>query len=347
MKAVMKTNTGVGVQIKDIPKPTLPKNYSNGEVIVRVAACGICGTDLGVYDWSKWTAQYMQIPRVIGHEITGTIVEVGEECGNWKVGDRIVADTYLGCGKCYFCHMGKFNLCENRKSLGLNIDGGMAEYVAIPSISLFHLPTNVSFTVGAAIEPFGVAMHAFEQSGFKPGDHVLILGCGPIGLGMLMLAKSSSASKVFITGIQMDKIRLSKAKELGADAIFNIEKEDPQPIVMKETQGRGADIVFVCVGSEKVLSQAARMVRPGGTVMALGLFHGDANFDPNLMVERELTFKGSFRRSPETWYRILNLVSNNIISLEGLISHVLPLQEIEKAFQLLKNGEAIKIVITP
>lgn len=347
MKAVMKTNAGVGVEIKDVPIPTLPKNYSNGEVIVRVGACGICGTDIEVYNWSKWIAQYMQIPRVIGHEITGTIVEVGEECGNWKVGDRIVADTYLGCGKCYFCRIGKFNLCENRASLGLNIDGGMAEYVAIHSINLFHLPANVPFTAGAAIEPLGVAMHAFEQSGFKPGDNVLILGCGPIALGMLMIAKSSGASKVFITGIQLDKIRLNKAKELGANAIFNVEKEDPQPFIMEETQGRGVDIVFVCVGSEGIFSQAAKMVRPGGIVIVLGLFHEDENFDPNLIVERELTFKGSFRRAPETWYRMLSLVGNNIIPLKELVSHVLPLQEIERAFQLLKNGEAIKVVITP
>jgi 2-desacetyl-2-hydroxyethyl bacteriochlorophyllide A dehydrogenase len=347
MKAVMKVKEGVGVEIKDIPRPTLPKNYPNGEVVVKVAACGICGTDLGVYDWTKWTAQYMQIPRVIGHEIAGTIVEVGEQCGNWKVGDRIVADTYLGCGKCYFCHIGKFNLCENKASLGLKIDGGMAEYVAIPSINLFHLPANVSFTVGAAIEPFGVAAHAFEESGFKYADHVLILGCGPIGLGMLMLAKAAAASKVFITGIDLDKIRLEMAKKLGADAIFNINNADPRPVVMKETKGRGVDIVFVCVGSEGVLAQAASMVRPGGTVIVLGLFHGESTFDPNLMVEKELTFRGAFRRSPETWYRILNLIGNNIISLDALISHVLPLDEVERAFQLLKRGEGIKVVIAP
>jgi len=347
MKAVMKLNEGIGVTLENIPRPTLPKNFPNGEVVVKVGACGICGTDLGVYDWTKWTAQYMKIPRVIGHEITGTIVELGEQCGNWRVGDRIVADTYLGCGKCYFCHIGKFNLCENKASLGLKIDGGMAEYVAIPSMNLFHLPPNVSFTAGAAIEPFGVAAHAFEESGFKFADHVLILGCGPIGLGMLMLAKAAAASKVFITGIDQDQIRLKKATELGADAIFNISNDDPGPLVMKETRGRGVDIVFVCAGSEGILAQAASMVRPGGAVIALGLFHGESPFDPNIMVEREITFRGSFRRSPETWYRILDLIGNNIISLDALISHVLPIDEVERAFQLLKSGEGIKVVIAP
>lgn len=347
MKAVMKTRPEKGVEIREVPRPVLPKNYPKGEVIVRVGACGVCGTDIGVYNWSQWTAKYMQIPRVIGHEISGTIVEVGDECDNWKVGDRIVADTYLGCGRCFYCQVGKFNLCENRKSLGLNIDGGMAEYVAIPSINLFHLPSNVSFEVGAAIEPLGVAMHGFEQSGFKPGDNVLVLGCGPIGLGMLMIARISGAPKVFVTGARLDKVRLDMAGKLGADATFNVEQDDPRPRIMAETNGRGVDIVFVCAGSAGILSQAAQLVRPGGTVIVLGLFHGADQWDPNLMVERELTFKGSFRRAPETWIRMLRLVGSGIIPLKELVSHVIPLQDIERAFQLINDGEAIKVVVTP
>jgi L-iditol 2-dehydrogenase len=289
----------------------------------------------------------MQIPRVIGHEIAGTIVEVGKGCGNWKVGDRIVADTYLGCGKCYFCQIGKFNLCDHRKSLGLNIDGGMAEYVAIPAMNLFPLPSNTSFEVGAAIEPLGVAMHAFEQSGFKPGDRILILGPGPIGLGMLMIAKASGSSRVYMTGITLDGFRLNKARALGADIVFNSETENPGSRILDETQGRGVDIVFVCTGGEGVLTQAAKLVRKGGIVVVLGLFHGKIDFDPNLMVEKELIYKGSFRRAPETWYRMLDLVENGTIPLKEIVSHILPLERIEKGFQLIRNGEAIKVIVTP
>ena len=139
MKAVMKTKPEPGLEIKEIPRPTLPKNYPDGEVIVKVEACGICGTDIPIYDWTPWIANFMTIPRIIGHEISGTIAEVGKGCGSWKVGDRIVSDTYLGCGKCYFCLTGKYNLCDHRQSLGLDldIDGGMAEYVAVPVMNLF------------------------------------------------------------------------------------------------------------------------------------------------------------------------------------------------------------------
>jgi L-iditol 2-dehydrogenase len=347
MKAVMKTKPGPGLEIKEIPKPSLPKNFPEGEVIVKVGACGICGTDLGIYDWTPWIAQSMQIPRVIGHEISGTIVEVGKESGNWKVGDRIVSDTYLGCGKCYFCQTGKFNLCDNRQGLGSNIDGGMAEYVAIHVMNLFHVPSNVSLEVGAALEPFGVSMHAFEQSGFKAGDKVLILGPGPIGLGLLMIARASGCSKVFITGIGLDQLRLKKAKELGADAIINIEAEDPVNHVMDDTQGRGVDLVFICAGGKGVLMQAMKMVRKGGTVIVLGLFHGEADFDPTLMVEKELTFKSSWRRTPETWYRILDLVGNGTVNLREIVSHTIPLQEIERGFQLIRKGEGLKVVVTP
>lgn len=347
MKAVMKTKPQAGLEVKEIPKPTLPKNFPTGEVIVKVGACGVCGTDIGVYHWTPWTARFMQIPRVIGHEMAGTIVEVGKECEHWKVGDRIVSDTYLGCGKCYFCQIGKFNLCDNRQSMGLNMDGGMAEYVAIPVMNLFPLPLNVSFETGAAIEPLGVAMHAFEESGFKPGDTILILGPGPIGLGLLLIAKAAASSKVFMTGISSDSLRLDKAKKLGADACFNVDAEDPVKHIMDATCGRGADIVFVSAGSKEILMQAAMMVRKGGTVVVAGLFHGETHFDPNLLVEKELTFKGSWRRRPETWHRILALVGNGTIPLAEMVSHVLPLEEIEKAFKLIQSGEAMKVVIIP
>jgi L-iditol 2-dehydrogenase len=223
----------------------------------------------------------------------------------------------------------------------------MAEYVAIPVMNLFPLPSNASFEVGAAIEPLGVAMRAFEQSGFKPGDKILIIGPGPIGLGMLMIAKISGSSKIFITGVNVDQERLKKAKELGADTVFNIQKEDPLNRIMDETQGRGVDIAFVGVGSKEVLVQATKMVRKGGTVIVFGIFQEKADFDPSLMVVKELTFKGSWRRNPETWYRCLDLVGSGKINLNEIISHILPLQEIEKAFQLLKKGEAIKVVMTP
>jgi L-iditol 2-dehydrogenase len=223
----------------------------------------------------------------------------------------------------------------------------MAEYVAIPAMNLFLLPSNISFEVGAALEPLGVAMHAFEQSGFRPGDSVLILGPGPIGLGMLMIARSSGSSKVYMAGITLDRFRLSKAKDLGADGVFNSETENPGNRIFDDKRGRGVDIVFVCAGGEGVLMQAAKLIRKGGTVVVLGLFHGKTDFDPNLMVEKELIYKGSFRRPPETWYRILDLVGNGTISLEKIVSHVLPLEAVEKGFQLIKKGEAIKVVITP
>jgi 2-desacetyl-2-hydroxyethyl bacteriochlorophyllide A dehydrogenase len=347
MKAVMKVRPEPGIEIREIERPKLPKNYPSGEVIVRVEACGVCGTDIGVYDWSKWIAQYMQIPRVIGHEIAGTIVEVYDDTGLWKVGDRIVSDTFLGCGKCYYCLIGKFNICANRASIGLNIDGGMAEYVAIPTINLFKLQDDISFIEGAAIEPLGVAMHGFEQSGFIAGDRILILGCGPIGLCVLMIANRSGASKLIITGVELDTLRLKKAEELGADLALKAERKGCKEIILQETNMRGADVVFVCAGSNGVLSQALETVRPGGTIVVLGIFHKDECLDTNIVVERELTIRGSFRRAPETWFRMLNLLEKKQLPLKNIITHTLPLNEIENAFQLLKKGEAIKVVVIP
>lgn len=346
MKAVVKTRPGVGIEIKEIPKPTFPKNFPKGEVLVKVEACGICGTDVAIYHWTPWVAHLMQIPKVIGHEISGTIVEVGQEAGNWKAGDKVVSIAFLGCGHCYFCQIGKFNLCDNLQILGTDIDGGMAEYVAIHKMNLFHLPLNISFEAGAAIEPLGISMHAFFQSDFKVGDKILILGPGPIGLGLLMIAKLSGASKIFVTGINLDCLRLQKAKEWGADMTFDIGEENPIDRVMQETNGKGVDIAFVCAGSEDILMQASIMVRKGGTVVVPGLFHGEVKFDANRMVDKELTFKGSWRRNPEPWYRTLDLVEHGLINLEKMISHRISLCEIEKGFQLIDRGEAIKVIVT-
>lgn len=347
MKAVMKTNPGPGIEIRAIPCPTLPKNYPDGEVIVEVGACGICGTDVGIYRWHPWESRSVKIPRVLGHEISGTVVEIGKNCGDWKVGDRVVSDTDMGCGKCFFCRIGRVNICENRKSLGLQLDGGMAKYVATRANNLFLLPAHLSFEVGAAMEPLGVAMNAYLKSGFKPGDKVLILGTGSIGLATLMLLKTAGASEVFITGLKVDQWRFEKAKELGADAVFNVDEEDPTDQLMSRTHGRGVDIVFVCAGGRENLFQASRWVRKAGTVMVIGLSHGGVDFDSNLLVEKELVFKGAYRRTPETWDRILELVGKGKIPLKELVTHSVPLEEVEAGFHLIEKGEALKVVVTP
>jgi 2-desacetyl-2-hydroxyethyl bacteriochlorophyllide A dehydrogenase len=347
MKAVLKTKKEPGIEIHDVPSPILPKYFPSGEVIVQVGACGICGTDVEIFHWKDWISRYVELPRIIGHEVAGTIVEIGKDCGGWRIGDRVVADTYLGCGGCFFCRIGRFNLCENRRSLGTAIDGGMAEFVAISVKNLFPLPESISFEVGAVIEPLGVAVHAYEQSGFQPGDSVLILGPGPIGLGILMTAKAAGSTKIFVTGLGRDEARLKKARELGADAAINVEESDLTQRVLQGTRGKGADVAFVCTGSGQVLMQAAQLVRKGGTVVVLGLFEAEALFPASLLVEKELTFKGSWRRDPISWYRSIDLVTSGVVPLGKIISHVIALEEIERGFRAIDEGEALKVVVSP
>ena len=340
MLAVVKNKPGIGIAITEVTEPHIEKN----QVMIEVKACGICGSDLHIYSWEPFY-QWMNLPRTLGHELAGIICEVGKDVAGYERGDRVVTETWAGCGNCYYCRLGKFNHCLFQARLGQHVDGGMAKYVAVPANGLYKIPEGVDFQEASVIEPLGVILHAFERCDMKPGDDIAIIGPGPIGLLGVMLARASGASTIIVSGLKEDKKRLEYAKTFGAIPV-NVQEENLKNKVLDLTDGKGVDIVMEVSGGKGSLTEAAHIVKPGGQVGVVGLGMESA-FDPNLIVMKELSVLGSNRRQPSSWYRAIKLVANRVIDPKLIITHALPLERAQEGFQALISKEGIKVVLLP
>jgi 2-desacetyl-2-hydroxyethyl bacteriochlorophyllide A dehydrogenase len=340
MLAVVKSKPEVGIEIMEVPKPR-PKD---DEALVRVEACGICGTDLHFYEWVEH-ARWITLPRVLGHELVGKIVEVGSRVKGLEVGQRVVTETWGGCGLCYYCRLGRFNSCQTQLRIGQHSDGGMAPYVTIPAVSIFPIPDSISTVEAAVLEPLGVALHALERCELKPGDDVAILGPGPIGLLATQLVKQSGASLIFVAGLEEDTQRLAFAEKWGGFPI-NISKESLRDRVINMTSGRGVDLVLEASGGEGALDTAVQITKPGGQVAIIGL-GTPGKFDFNQMVHKEITLLGCWRRQPSSWYRAINLVKEGRVKIGDVVTHKLPLVKAEEGFKALINRRAIKVLLLP
>jgi threonine dehydrogenase-like Zn-dependent dehydrogenase len=340
MLAVVKNKPEVGIEIMEMPEPDIKKD----QIMIEVKACGICGSDLHIYEWEPFI-RWVPLPRIIGHEIAGTVYKVGEEVKEFEPGDRVVADTWGGCGNCYYCRLGRFNHCMYQTRLGQHVDGGMAKYVIVPVNSLYKIPEGVDFEEASVIEPLGVMLHAFEKCDMKPGDDIAIIGPGPIGLLGVMLAKANGASTIIVSGLKEDKERLEYAKKFGAISV-NAGEENLENRVLDLTEGRGVDIVMDVSGGKGSLSEAANIAKLGGQIGLVGL-GGESIFDPNIIVMKGLSVLGSNRRQPSTWYRAIKLVANKVIDTKSIITHVLPLKRANDGFQTLLRKEGIKVILVP
>jgi L-iditol 2-dehydrogenase len=340
MLAVVKSKPEIGIEVMEMPEPEIKKD----QVMIEVKACGICGSDLHFYEWQPF-ARWITLPRIIGHEVAGTVYEVGEEVKEFEPGARVVTETWGGCGNCYYCRLGRFNHCMYQTRLGQHVDGGMAKYVIIPVNSLYKIPEEVDFVEASVIEPLGVMLRAFERCDMKPGDDIAIMGPGPIGLLGVMLAKASGASTIIVSGLKEDKERLNYAKKFGGIPV-NVGEENLRDKVLDLTEGKGVDIVMDVSGGKGSLTEAASIVKLGGQIGVVGL-GPEAIFGPNIIVDKELTIHGSFRRQPSTWYRAIRLVANKVVDTKSIITHVLPLERADEGFQTLIRKEGLKVILVP
>lgn len=332
--------------IKDIhlEEVSMPKILRN-ELLIKVAAAGICGTDIHFYR-GEWEVKKPLIP---GHEFSGTIAKVGGGVEGFDEGDRVVAEPNMVCGRCYFCQMSERNFfCENLLAVGVDVNGAFAEYVKIKSENVYKFPDTLSFEEAALIEPLACCIRGLDNAGIKVGDSVAIVGAGPIGLLLLQLAKMAGASKVIQT--DLDNERLELAKELGADHTVNVHEEDPTIAVKDLTGGYGVDVAIEAVGSPESLTQAFALTRRGGRLNIFGVSPQNAvwNVKPFDLYSKELTITASYR-SPFTFQRAIEIASSIELRLKPLISHIFPLHEVARAFGILdrKLEKAVKVVIRP
>jgi len=344
MKAVVKTQKGDGyVQLMDVEEPKIKPD----EVLIRVRAVSICGSDLHIWH----DAHPYWPPMTMGHEFSGEIVDVGGQVTEWKAGDRVVSETRTEtCGVCRYCQTGNPQVCPSKRPPGIGIDGAMAKFVAMPARLLHRIPANVSYDAAAVTEPTAVCLHGIiERTGLDAGDNVVILGPGPIGLMSAQLAKLAGASTLIVVGTPRSAdLRLKKAKELGADAIINLGEEDPEEAVSDLTDGYGADLVIEAAGSSEAIKLAFNLVRRQGRICALGITGKettDVPWDKAIFNAVQLTF--CFSSSWQSWETVLKLMEKGVLKPDEIITHRMPLEQWEAAFEALENREAIKAILNP
>jgi L-iditol 2-dehydrogenase len=340
MLALVKTALGHGnLEVIERDEPTAGKD----QVKILVKYAGICGSDLHTYE-GKYK---VNVPVTLGHEFAGEVVEIGENVTEVKVGDRVTSETtFYICGECKYCKSKDYNLCSTRKGLGSQQDGGFTKYVIARKESIHILPENVDYLSASITEALACAHHAVSKSNIKKNDVVVVLGPGPIGLLVAQIAKSFEA-RVIITGLEKDKSRLDKGKELGIDFGVDIQNEDLKQIVNELTDGYGADIVFECTGAPPSVNLGLDLLIKKGQYVQVGIFPtAEILTDFEKIIQKELIITGCRSQKPSDWEPSLQLMNQNLVNAKALVSHQFNITEWDKAYETIKKGDAIKVVLT-
>ena len=342
MKALLLSKPSF-LEIADVPTPAPAAD----EVLVRVAACGICGSDVHGYDGSSGR----RIPPIVmGHEAAGLVTAIGAGVTGFKPGDRVTFDSTVYCGDCVFCRRGEVNLCDKREVIGVSCGdyrrhGAFAEYIAVPERIMYHLPESMSFPEDAMLEAVSVALHAVHVTGDIKGQTALVIGAGMIGLLTLQAARAAGAARVFIADI--DATRLNLARSLGVDEAFHLSGPDLTREILSQTQGFGADVVLEAVGRTETIATAIDCVRKGGTVTLIGNITPRVEIHLQKVVSRQIRLQGTAASSGE-YPEAIDLVASGKIKVKPLITAVAPLEEGPQWFQRLYSHEPnlMKVVLT-
>jgi threonine 3-dehydrogenase len=315
-------------------------------VLVKVKAASICGTDLHIQNWDKWAQGRIKPPLVFGHEFCGEVVERGHDAVMVETGTFVSVEGHLVDGTCYQCRTGNAHICENVSIVGVDRPGCFAEFVAVPETNVYPMDAGITPEVAAIQDPFGNAVHT-TLSGEITGLSVAVVGSGPIGCCAVAVARAAGARAVYATDIR--PFRLQLAKRMGADRVIDTTREDAVAVVKGETGGHGADVVLEMSGHPDGVRQAFKMLRRGGRISMLGIPSQPVTID----LAEDVIFKGvtvlgiNGRRMWQTWYQGQALLRSGKVDLTPLITHTLPLKEIHKGLDLLREGSAAKIILYP
>lgn len=344
MIAVRKMQAGPGLSVEQVPVPE-PGPH---DVLVRIEAAGICGTDVHIHQWDPWSRQRIHPPVTVGHEFAGTVVEVGKDVEHIKVDDYVSAESHITCGMCFQCRTGQAHLCPHTKILGVDTEGVFAEYAALPeSIIWKNDRTKLPSDIAALQEPFGNAVYA-TLSHDLAGQTVAIIGCGPIGLFSVGIARSAGAMKVWASDV-ID-YRLQLAKKMGADDVVNASQcSDVAGWFREKNEGYPVDIVIEMSGSAAGITEAFRIVRNGGRVTLFGIPADAVKIDvaENMIFKNLTVLALNGRKIFDTWYRTRWLLEGGVVDIRPLITRKLPMSQIDEAIGSILGGEACKIVLEP
>jgi len=329
----------------DVPAP------GPGEVLIQVEAASICGTDLHIYQWDPWAAgRIKHLPMTFGHEVAGRIASLGPEVHHVRQGVFVSAEGHVFCGFCPPCRSGRAHICENLRILGVDFDGGFADYVVIPERNAWEVDRRIPPEVASIHDPFGNAVHtAFSGDGATElvGATVVVLGCGPIGLFAVGVARAAGAKQVI--AVEPNEYRQALAKQMGADAVVDPTKEDPVATVLAATEGHGAEVVLEMSGVPAVIDQGTRMLAPGGRMSLLGLPPGPVSLDlTDQVIFKEARLIGvTGRELFRTWQQMTTLLATGMVDVGPVITHRFALTEFEEAFEVMSSGRSGKVILLP
>ncbi len=344
MVGLFKTAKGTGNM--SLLEVAVPKPRSN-EVLIEVKAAGICGTDIHIkHDkFPYWP------PVIMGHEFSGIIVETGSDVIDYKAGDRVVAEPHTqACGKCELCRTGHIQLCAAKRSPGWGINGAFARYITMPEHLLHRIPDSMTYQEGALVEPSAnVVQDVLERGRVEPNDFVVVIGPGPIGLLSVMAAKAAGARAVALVGTHEDEeIRLSLGREVGADAIIIVDRENVVERVMELTNNQGADLVVEATGAPAAIAILPHLVRRLGRITAIGMTGGrDVNFPWDTAIWKVCTIIFNLSTGYTSWEKSIGLIASKKMDAKRIITDVTPLDEWETTFDKIEKMQAVKAILIP
>src|SRR5258707_11919229 len=340
MKALRKMDAAKGLRIESVPVPEV----GHGDVLVRVKAASICGTDLHIYGWDRWSQGRIKPPVTLGHEFGGVVERAGDEVHAVKAGDFVSAEMHVNCGHCHQCRLGEAHICQNLRIIGIDQDGAFAEFVKIPASNIWKLDSAIPEHYGAILDPLGNAVHTV-LAGEIAGRTVLVTGCGPIGLMAIAVAKACGSSTVFAT--ETKEQRRAMAKKMGADVVLNPATADSVARIKSETSGTGVDVLLEMSGNPAAIQQGFQALRAGGRASLLGIPTESVPLDlVNDVIFKGATGQGIYRRRMYgTWVQMTALLKAGRLNLEPLFGERTPMEKFENAFALLQGGLAGEILM--
>jgi threonine 3-dehydrogenase len=344
MLAVMKKEAGPGAELVTVDIPKIMPD----EVLVKVKATSICGTDAHIYKWDQWAASRIKPPMIFGHEFAGEVVQTGDQVKRIQLGDYISAETHIPCGHCFQCLTGKQHICQNLKILGVDTHGCFAEYAAIPEVCAWKNDKSIPWEIASVQEPFGNATYTVMESQVS-AKIIAILGDGPIACFAVGIAKAVGAAKIF--GVGEFPYRVNLLKKMGADPALSILTHDTVKEIIDATEGEGVDVVLEMTGVQGAIDNGFKILKKGGTFTAFGIPSSKIEFD----LANGVVFKGvniigiNGRLMFDTWFQLSNLLKYKKVDISPVITHKLPLKDFQEGVEAVvsEKKEVGKVVFFP
>ncbi|MDP8955965.1 MAG: L-threonine 3-dehydrogenase [Actinomycetota bacterium] len=346
MRALRKEREGPGAQLVDLPIP----EPGPGEVLLQVHATSICGTDVHIYRWDSWAAKRIKVPMTFGHEVAGRVEAIGPEVHHVAEGSFVSVETHIFCGHCRTCRSGRQHICENLRIVGVDTEGAFAEYVVVPAANTWEVDRRIPPDVACMLEPFGNAVHSAFPSGEGsdlPTSSVAVIGCGPIGLFAIGIARAAGAPQVL--AIEPNDFRLGLAKQMGADILIDPNREDPVEAAVHATDGHGVEVVLEMSGVGPAIEQGTRMLASGGRMSLLGLPMKPVSLDvtDHVIFKEARLFGVTGRELFRTWQQASTLIATGLVDVAPVITHRFTLEQHEEAFDVVGSGAAGKVLLLP